>query len=50
LQAKVARAQKLLLDSSNLLSRVIAGLEVTPDEAKALKARLDAGIQAFNDD
>jgi hypothetical protein len=47
MRAKVARAQKLLMDSSNLLSRVIAGLEVTPEEAQALKARVDAGVEAF---
>lgn len=47
-RAKVARAAKLLEDTSQLLSRLVAGLEVTPDEAMALKARVDAGIQAFN--
>jgi hypothetical protein len=46
-RAKVARASKLLADTSQLLSRVIAGLEVTPDEAQALKARIDAGVEAF---
>jgi hypothetical protein len=48
MQAKVARATKLLCDSSNLLSRVVAGLEVTPDEAKALKSRVDAALVAFS--
>jgi hypothetical protein len=47
MRAKVARALKLLMDSSNLLSRIIAGLEVTPEEAQALKARVDAGVEAF---
>jgi hypothetical protein len=48
MQAKVARATRLLCDSSNLLSRVVAGLEVTPDEAKALKSRVDAALVAFS--